>query len=171
MKGTTMLIYIVRPNDTLWGIARRYGSTVEYLALINQLADPARLVPGMTIIIPLESPPPRTDAEVNAYVYPNVSAASLDYALPSLTWLSPFSYSFDSAGNIAPINVSRLVSAARSAGAAPMMVLTNLGESGGFSSELGHTVLTQQGPQDALIRDIIQIMRQNGFRGINVDFE
>lgn len=166
-----MLIYIVRPNDTLWGIARRYGSTAEYLALINQLADPARLVPGMTIIIPLESPPPRTAMEVNAYVYPNVSAASLDYALPSLTWLSPFSYSFDSAGNIAPINVSRLVSAARSTGTAPLMVLTNLGESGGFSSELGHTVLTQQGPQDALIRNIIQIMRQNGFRGLNVDFE
>ncbi len=166
-----MLIYTVRPNDTLWGIARRYGSTVEYLAYINQLSDPNKLVPGMTIIIPLQNPPPRTDMEVNAYVYPNVSSAALDAALPALTWLSPFSYSFDASGNISPINVSRLVSAARNAGAAPLMVLTNIGENGGFSSELGHTVLTQQGPQDELIRNIIQMLGQNRFRGLNVDFE
>ena len=90
-----MLIYVVRPNDTLWGIARRYGSTVEYLAYINGIADPSRLVPGMTVIIPLQYPAPPTEAEVNAYVYPNVGSAALDAALPAVSYLSPFSYSFD----------------------------------------------------------------------------
>lgn len=165
-----MLIYVVRANDTLRAIARRYGSTAEYLAYINQLSDPDRLVPGMTIIIPLEHPPARSEAEVNAYVYPNVSSASLDYALPLLTFLSPFSYSFDASGRTAPINVSRLVSAARGAGAAPLMVVTNIAESG-FSGSLAHGVLTQSAPQDELVRSIIETLRTGGFAGVNVDFE
>ena len=38
-----MEIYTVRPGDSLWSIARRYGTDAEELARINQLNDPSRL--------------------------------------------------------------------------------------------------------------------------------
>lgn len=166
-----MLIYIARTNDTLWGIARRYGSTVEYLAYINQLADPSRLVPGMTIIIPLQNPPARTDAEMNAYVYPNVSSAALDAALPSLTYLSPFSCTFDISGEITPINTARLVSAAKAAGVQPLLVLTNIDAKSSFSGVLGHGVLTQEPAQSTLIENLKSLLQSGGYAGVNIDFE
>lgn len=165
-----MLIYIVRPDDTLRSIARRYGSTAEYLAYINQLSDPGRLVPGMSIIIPIDQPPARYEAEVNACVYPDVSTSALDCALPLLTTLGPFSFGFNAAGILTPPDVSRLITAARGAGVAPMMVMTNT-ESGAFSGALAHSVLTQSEAQDELVRGIRDTVKSGGFAGVNVDFE
>ncbi len=165
-----MLIYIVRPDDTLRSIARRYGSTAEYLAYINQLSDPGRLVPGMSIIIPLDRSPARYEAEVNAYVYPDVSTAALDCAMPLLTTLGPFSFGFNAAGTLTPPDVSRLVAAARGAGVAPMMVVTNT-ESGAFSGALAHGVLTRSEAQDELVQGIRDTLKNAGFAGVNVDFE
>ena len=53
-----MQIYIVRAGDSLYAIARRFGTTVEELTRLNQIADPSRLVIGQSLIV---SPaPPRT---------------------------------------------------------------------------------------------------------------
>jgi LysM repeat protein len=50
--------YVVRPGDTLWGIARRQVGpradprpAVDLLARANHLAD-ARLVPGQVLVLP-----------------------------------------------------------------------------------------------------------------------
>ena len=32
--------YIVKTGDTLWAIARRFGTTVEVLVALNNIADP-----------------------------------------------------------------------------------------------------------------------------------
>lgn len=47
-----MQIAVVLPGDTVWGIARQYGVSVEQLAEINGLADPGRLVVGQALVIP-----------------------------------------------------------------------------------------------------------------------
>ena len=52
VKGELMEIYVVRGGDSLYGIARRYGTDAAELARINQLNDPARLVPGMALLVP-----------------------------------------------------------------------------------------------------------------------
>ena len=49
-----MEIAVVRPGETLWQIARRYGVTVDQVAALNGLRDPNRLVPGMALLIPTE---------------------------------------------------------------------------------------------------------------------
>ncbi len=46
-----MEIHVVRTGETLEDIARRYGVSAERIALDNDLADPARLVPGQTLVI------------------------------------------------------------------------------------------------------------------------
>ena len=45
-------IYIVQPGDTLFGIARRFGTSVESIMAINAIADSARIFPGMELTIP-----------------------------------------------------------------------------------------------------------------------
>lgn len=46
------LRYTVRPGDTLWGIARRYGTTVEALVRENHIPDPNLIYPGQVLRIP-----------------------------------------------------------------------------------------------------------------------
>lgn len=45
-------IHVIGPGDTLWSIARRYGTTVEALMQQNDNVDPNRLRVGQELIIP-----------------------------------------------------------------------------------------------------------------------
>lgn len=49
-----MQIEVVRPGETVWSIARRYGMTVEQVAEANGLSDPDRLVVGQALVIPVD---------------------------------------------------------------------------------------------------------------------
>lgn len=59
--------YVVRPGDTLYSIARRFGTTVWVLRQANNLANPNRIYAGQRLWIPAggswsrdrEPPPPR----------------------------------------------------------------------------------------------------------------
>jgi len=44
-------IHVVRPGESLYGIALQYGVSMSQLINDNQLPDPSRLVPGQTLVI------------------------------------------------------------------------------------------------------------------------
>ena len=44
--------YIVRRTDTLFNLARRFGTDVETLVRLNNIADPDVIFPGRILIIP-----------------------------------------------------------------------------------------------------------------------
>lgn len=48
----SMLFYVVQPGDTLWMIARRYQTTVDTLARVNQISDPNQIYVGQKLLIP-----------------------------------------------------------------------------------------------------------------------
>jgi len=48
--------YTVAAGDTLWGISRRFGTTVEMLAWVNGRSLDALLKPGETLKVPMDSP-------------------------------------------------------------------------------------------------------------------
>ena len=166
-----MQIVEVKAGDTLYALARRYATTVEALAWDNQIADPARLTPGQTLVVPGGSAEKRRCAEVNAYAYPNIAPEVLQEALPFLTALCPFSWRFDAQGTLIPLADERLVEAAYAADTAPMLTLTNIGENGGFSSELGHVLLTDSAVQDAVLEGIVERIRERDYYGLNLNFE
>ncbi|MNZ67490.1 Spore germination protein YaaH [compost metagenome] len=73
-------------------------------------------------------------------------------------------------GSFIPLNDSAIINAAYAQRAAPMMVITNF-ESGTFSSEIAHAVLSDTAVQERLIANILEMMRQKGYLALNVDFE
>lgn len=165
-----MQIYIVRPGDSLYSIARRYGSSVQTLGYINQLSDPSRLTVGQTLIVPGESSA-MGDIEVNAYAYPNISRATLEETLPYLTLLCPFSWHMDAQGGITPIDDGEMISLAYANSVAPMLTLTNIGTNGGFSSDIAHAIFTDMAVQDTLIENIFAALRQKNYYGVNFNIE
>ena len=48
----SILMYIVKKDDTLWKIAKRFGSTVEDIARTNGIEDENKIEPGQKLYIP-----------------------------------------------------------------------------------------------------------------------
>ena len=77
-----------------------------------------------------------------------------------MTFLSIFSYQVNTDGSLTGIPDEPLIQAARNAGVAPLMVITNIQEGGGFSSDIAHAVLTDSQAQDNLINNITTTLRK-----------
>jgi len=52
----SVIIYFTQPDDTLWKVAKKYGTTVERLKKDNNLENADALAPGTQIIIPKRIP-------------------------------------------------------------------------------------------------------------------
>lgn len=109
--------------------------------------------------------------EVNGYCYPNIQEEVLRKTLPYLTYLSIFSYQVTSSGELISIDDERLIRIARGYLVAPMLVITNIDDSGRFNSELAHTILSNIEIQERLIENILTIMKEKNYYGIDIDFE
>ena len=165
-----MRIFVVKRGDTLYSIAKKFGVATERLSYINALSDPNRLTVGQTLVIPGDSSP-QGEIEVNGYAYPNISDAVLNEALPYMTFLCPFSWQMDASGGITPIDDKRMISRAYETATAPMLTLTNISPSGGFSSDIAHAIFTDEAVQATLIENILAALRSRGYYGVNLNIE
>lgn len=165
-----MKIYIVRRGDSLYSIARKFGASADDIAYINQLSDSSRLSVGQALVIP-DMQSPKAEIEVNGYAYPNISSEQLDEVLPQMTFLCPFSWQIDSAGGITPIEDEQMIKKAYANSTAPLLTLTNIAPSGGFSSDIAHSIFTDMAVQDTLVTNILAALRQRGYYGVNLNIE
>lgn len=49
----SIIIYFVKPDDTLWQIAKRFKSTIQNIVNINQIENPDRISVGQQLFIPV----------------------------------------------------------------------------------------------------------------------
>lgn len=159
----------VNRGDTLYSIAHRYGVSLQRLIAANpQIANPNRISVGQTIMIPTDTHH-LGEIAVNGYVT-DASDSTLNATLPYLTFLSPFSYRADLFGNLTPtFNLNLALSGGHNT--ANLITLTNLLETGRFSSQIAHAILTDQAVQDTFLENVEILLRQGGWYGVNVDFE
>jgi spore germination protein len=169
---TTETAYMVRPGDTLWSISVRFNTTVNSIASLNNITNQNQIFPGMVLRIP-ELSQNYGYIETNAYIEPSTAAADTELteeAAPYLTYISPFSYTVKADGTLNSLNDQAILSAARPFRTAPLMVITNFRD-GNFDTSLVDQILYSESIQQALINNVIEIMRNKNFYGLNIDFE
>lgn len=49
----SLVIYFIKPGDTLWNIAKKFHSTMENIAMVNQIEDKDKLKIGEQLFIPI----------------------------------------------------------------------------------------------------------------------
>lgn len=163
--------YTVVMGDTVSSIARAHGMTRRELFRLNPaLGGSPELWPGQTLVLAYDDPPgPPT--HVNGYAYTYISPGLLLSVLPSLTYLTPFTYGITRSGGLIPPGDSELLELARFHQVAPLLHLSTLNEEGQFSGELGHLVLNDPALQSALIDNLVTAAVEGDYAGVDVDFE
>ncbi|HET7627782.1 MAG TPA: LysM peptidoglycan-binding domain-containing protein [Bacillales bacterium] len=160
--------YTVRRGDTVFAIARRFGVPVRSIMEANNLSRPEALVPGMTLVIPVVQPV----IDVNGFltVLGERGRTIIRDVGEHLTYVGPFAYRMRPDGGLETIEDLPVLEAARTENVVPMMTITNFTATE-VGSQLAHTILANEGLQNTLLTNIIQIMRRKGYRGVNFDFE
>lgn len=163
--------YTVRRGDSLYSIARRYNTTVSKLVEDNpSITNPSMIYVGQSIRISAGDKIIRS-IDVNGYAFPNIREDALENALPNLSFFSIFSYQIREDGSVVPINDEGLINTAWNNDVKPFMVITNIGDSGGFNSDLVSTVLYDENVKNTLINNVIEILNNKNYAGLDVDFE
>jgi spore germination protein len=169
---STERAYRVQPGDSLWLISNRFNVPVERIAGLNGIVNPEIIYPGMVLRIP-ELSKNYGFIEVNGYIEPSVSereTAIINETGEYLTFVSPFSYQVNEDGSLTSLNDANILNVSRQYDIAPLMVITNF-RAGNFDAGLVDTILKSETIQQNLIENIIGIMRQKGYYGLNIDFE
>ncbi len=160
--------YRVKAGDTMYKIAMRYSIPLQSLIQANpQIQNPNLINIGDTINIPDN----RREIEVNGYAIANISDTTLTRTLPYLTYLSIFSYQVNSEGRLSNLYEESLINKALESSVTPLMVVTNIAETGGFNSDITSSILNSTEIQNRVITDIISILTAKRYAGINIDFE
>ena len=163
-------IHRVSNGESLYSIASHYGVPLD--SVINSNPDikpPYTIYPDQIIKIP--EPTTKRTISVNGYAYPNINRGVLQQTLPYLTYLSIFSHRVSSDGTLGTVNDSELISISKASRVAPIMVITNTEDGGGFSSDVAHAVLETSETRENLINNVISTATRKGYSGVDVDFE
>ncbi|WP_156856205.1 LysM peptidoglycan-binding domain-containing protein [Oceanobacillus sp. AG] len=172
MPGQRIFIPLARhnvaPGETLASIANQYGVSVYALAQENALTITEPIFSGQTLFIPRGKP----IIDVNAYSYQQdaAGAQSIREVGELLTFASPFAYQVQADGSLEPFPDEQMIAASYEENVLPMMSILNF-TSEETGSSLTHTILTSNQLMDTLLTNILNVMNEKGYRGLNIDFE
>lgn len=169
-----MEIYVVQPSDTVDNIAQNFGVPVENIIYSNQLIYPYALAIGQALLIPENDGGTRQRTVVtNGYAYPFIKEDVLRQTLPYLTDLSVFSYGFTPEGELIPpaLSDTRMIEMANESDVNAILTLTPMDSQGNFNNQLIHAMVNSPQGKAQLIQNLLQVMEEKGYRGVDVDFE
>lgn len=166
-----MEIYVVRAGDTLTSIGEIFDISARTLSAVNEIPLTSGLVVGQTVVIPSDERTPLRSITVSGYAYPFIETSLLRSVLPFLTYLIPFTYGITPSGGLVDLNDETLLALSREYGTASLMHLSTLTEEGGFDSALADIVLNNAEARQNLIENVISVIDEKGYSGIDVDFE
>lgn len=161
--------HTVQRGETLGQIAQRYGVTLQNLMKVNDIDDPDEVFAGTVLVIPRIV---RPTIDVNGYViqFGERGAQIIREDGPFLTYMSPFAYMIKENGELDTIDDSPIIREAYAQDVVPMMSITNF-TSTELGENLAHAVLSSPQVTETLLTNVIRIMKDKGYRGLNIDFE
>lgn len=168
-----MEIYVVKQGDNVDTIASAYGILVEQLIFDNQLIYPYELAVGQALFIGTGQRNPWGTISVSGYAYPFISRWVLTQTLPFLSELPIFSYGFTMQGELIPPmwDDTWMIQLAQEYGTLPVLTLTPFGPDGQFNNQLITSVVKTQVYTDNLIQNMLKLMYEKGYQGVDIDFE
>lgn len=163
--------HVVKPGETLTSIARQYNVSLNQLYRNNLFLMGNEIVrPAMTLAIQIERDPIGSYM-TGGYSYPFIGVELLNTTLPFMSGLMPFTYGFKADGSLVMLNDEVMIARAKEYGTKHVMHLSTLTEEGVFSTELAEYLLNNKDLWNVLIGNILSVMRQKGYYGLDVDFE
>ena len=169
-----MQIHVVRQGESLWTISNRYAVSMNQIVSANELENPNALVIGQALVIPTvsTSTAPKPVIDVNAYTINagETGAREIQEVGRYLTYWMPFVYSVKEDGSLTTLDDEEMLRSAFAEQIVPIMAITNFSatETG---SDLAHTVLSSSELQEKTITNILAVMKEKGYQGLNIDFE
>lgn len=165
-----MEIYIVRPGDSLPSIARSHGLKAENIRRLNQLSDPRRLTPGLSLVLDTEPERAPKSMELCAALSPRAEKSLLEELLPGLSWLCIQSCSLGSRGKPILPEAENLLRLAAENSVLPLLSLTNMAQ-GGYSALLAHRLLGDAEACRSLAEQLPELLEAGGYRGAELNFQ
>lgn len=169
-----MDIYVVEQGDTVDQIAAQFSVSPESIIFNNQLVFPYPLAVGQALLIG-ETAEGEDQRKIDAggYAYTYISHWVLRQTIPFLNRLFVFSYGFTEEGEVVypPREDEWMIQLAREAQTVPILTLTPFDASGQFNNNLIHQVVTDEEKTSRLLDQLVQIMLEKGYGGIDIDFE
>ncbi|MBR3768983.1 MAG: LysM peptidoglycan-binding domain-containing protein [Lachnospiraceae bacterium] len=168
-----MPIFVVATGDNIYNIANTYGVDLNTIAYDNQLLYPYELVPGQALFVREGQRRAERSIGVSGYAYPFISEYVLRQTLPYLSELPIFSYGFTTEGMLIPPlwDDEWLIRLAEDEQVLPVLTLTPFGPEGIFNNQLISTVVNSPELSKRLIQNMLELMYQKGYKGVDIDFE
>ncbi len=166
------VVHTVEAGETLYDIARLYGTTVYQLFRNNFfLGGLPNVTPGTELVIRYQNQGEKGSFVTNSYAYPYIEEALLREQLPYLSYFTPFTYGLSATGNLLDLEDEELLSITSEYATLPLLHLSTLTEQGNFSNERASIVFNDPVQQERLIEEILATVQEKGFAGVDVDFE
>lgn len=169
-----MQIHVVKQGDSLWAIAHQYGVTVNQIVTANELENPNALVVGQALVIPTvsRSRGAKPVIDVNAYTINTgeTGAREIQEVGRYLTYWMPFVYTVKEDGSLSALDDEEMLKSAAAERIVPVMAITNFSATAA-GSDIAHTVLSSNELQEKLIANVLAVMKEKGYQGLNIDFE
>ena len=164
-------VYEVKEGDTLFSVANIFGLTVDELKQRNpSVAQTGTLYAGETLAIEFDGEGDR-EIEIYGFLYPSIKTNVLNSSLPFLSSAAVFSYGAEGDGELIEPMDSMVIGKLSAGNVNPYMVLSSITGEGGFNSELASDLFNDEATQEIVIRNILNVMRQKGYKGLDIDFE
>ena len=176
LEESDVVTYTVQAGDSLWKIASLYGITVEEIKAANNLTSDMIFI-GQVLIIPIKSSPdPMPEEQANDFLvlgyytkYWNTDVTSY-YSLQNyhsfINSVAITTYQVNSDGMIEEMAAPEALQLAKEKGVKTYATIQNH-----FQPELTHTILSSPALRQTTINNIYQIVKDQGFDGVNIDFE
>lgn len=166
------VVHTVERGETLSEIANEYNTTSLQLLRNNiKLGGIDRLVTGEEIVIRYKGESRNRTFAVNSYAYPYISTELLRQQLPYLTYFTPFTYGISEGGGLVIPDDEELIRIAKEYSVNTLLHLSTLTEGGNFSSSRATLVFDNENIQNMIIDELISVIEEKGFGGLDVDFE
>lgn len=163
--------HIVQQGETLNSIAKQYNITAVEILQNNPKITNEAIYTGEEIVIKYQNENKTQPIITNGYTYTTIDNKTLLKTLPYLTFLTIFTYGFNEAGQLVLADDEYLINTAKAYGVAPIMLISTLTENGSFSNELAGYLMANPQIQDILITNILNIIEEKGYYGLDIDFE